>query len=156
MKPLEKFKQQLHALLASQKLAVVATSDGGAPYASLVAFVVDEDLRHIYFVTSRSTRKYAYLAADSRVAVLVDSSTNTDADFHRAVSVTARGTASEIRGPARTRQLDHYLSKHPYLQDFAEAPTCALIDVRVDVYIMVKNFQNVMEWHITDALGSTD
>jgi nitroimidazol reductase NimA-like FMN-containing flavoprotein (pyridoxamine 5'-phosphate oxidase superfamily) len=149
-----RFKSLLTNLFAFQKLAVVATSDQGQPYASLVAFAVDENLAHLYFVTPRSTRKYAYLSAEERVAVLVNNSSNSDADFHRAVSVTARGRARELTGKEREAPLNRYLAKHPYLRDFAAAPSCALIDVRVETYYLVKNFQNVTEWHLPHAMDS--
>jgi nitroimidazol reductase NimA-like FMN-containing flavoprotein (pyridoxamine 5'-phosphate oxidase superfamily) len=154
MDDLKPIKRVLTALFESQRLAVVATSDRGTPYASLVAFAADETLAHIYFVTPRSTRKYAYLSAEERVAVMVNSSTNSDADFHRAVAVTAQGKAHELTGKAREAPLKRYLVKHPYLESFAAAPSCALIDVHVHSYYLVKNFQNVTEWHLTHGLDS--
>ena len=89
MEPTREIRDRLKDLCASQKLAVVATHCGGQPYASLVAFVASDDLRDIFFVTARTTRKFANLTKDSRVAVLINSSTNAESDFHEAVSITA-------------------------------------------------------------------
>lgn len=140
-------KNRLRSLLGTQKLAVVATQAGGQPYASLVAFAATDDLRHIFFVTARTTRKFANLAKDSRVAVLVNSSTNTEADFHDAVSITVTGSAEETSDPERHRILNLYLSKHPYLEDFANSPSCAVVRITAKSYFMVQNFQNVLELH---------
>ena len=148
MEPTEEIQSRLRDLCNSQKLAVVSTQSGGQPYASLVAFVASEDLRQIFFVTARTTRKFAYLTKDSRVAVLINSSTNEESDFHEAVSITVTGTAEEIRGLEREKILTLYLSKHPYLEDFARSPSCALIQVATQSFYMVQNFQNVMELHI--------
>ncbi|MGD9044309.1 MAG: pyridoxamine 5'-phosphate oxidase family protein [Desulfobacterales bacterium] len=148
MEPTEEIRSRLKDLCTSQKLAVVSTQSGGQPYASLVAFVATDDLRHIFFVTARTTRKFAYLTEDSRVAVLINSSTNQESDFHDAVSITAIGTAEEIKGDEKENVLALYLSKHPYLEDFAHSPSCALVKITTTSYYMVKNFQNVMELHV--------
>ena len=134
--------------LLGERLAVLSTHDEGRPYASLVAFAATEDLRHIVFATSRPTRKYANLRADARVALLVDSRRNEEADFHRAEAVTAIGVVAEITGPEREKYLPLYLAKHPALEDFVRAATCALLCVSVERYLRVKNFQRVSELRI--------
>ena len=144
----EDIKQRLRELFDAQTLAVLATHGGGQPYASLVAFVASEDLRQIHFATPKTTRKFANLSNDHRVAVLVNSSINQAADFHRAISVTAVGNAEEIEGAEREKILTQYLAKHPHLADFVKSPTCALVRVIPRSYYMVKNFQTVMELHI--------
>lgn len=141
-------KQHIRKLFIDQKLAVLSTHGSGQPYASLVAFVGDHDLKKIFFVTPRTTRKHANLSADSRVALLINSSMNVDADFHEAVSVTALGHAEEVSDAEKGPVLQRYLAKHPYLEAFANAPTCALIGVKITSYVLVKNFQHVMELSI--------
>ncbi|MDJ0987729.1 MAG: pyridoxamine 5'-phosphate oxidase family protein [Desulfobacterales bacterium] len=141
-------QNRLRRLFESQKLAVVATQTGGQPYASLVAFVATADLRHLFFITPKTTRKFSNLTSDSRVAVLVNSSVNQESDFHEAISITVTGVAEEIKDPERADVLKLYLSKHPYLEDFARSPSCALVKVSASSYYLVRNFQNVMEFHI--------
>ena len=144
----EQVRKQLSELFHSQKLATLATQKDGQPYASLVAFYSSDDLKHIYFVTPWTTRKFAYLTANSRVAVMINSSTNRPSDFHRAVSVTALGEAIEVDSPEKDLILGRYLEKHPHLDEFAQSPTCALVQVTVRSYYMVKKFQNVTELHL--------
>lgn len=86
---------QVRDLFESQRLAVLSTHRGGQPYANLMAFVATEGLKHLVFATTRSTHKYANLEADTGVAVLVDSRSNREADFHSAIAVTATGRAQE-------------------------------------------------------------
>jgi nitroimidazol reductase NimA-like FMN-containing flavoprotein (pyridoxamine 5'-phosphate oxidase superfamily) len=138
----------LTELFTSQQLAVLATQGGGQPYSSLVAFAATDDLRHLLFATTRATRKYANLSGESRVAMLVDNRSNQDSDFHNAVAVTAIGRAEEVEDHEKERLLRFYLNKHPYLQEFVTAPTCALLRVRVERYYLVSRFQNVMELHM--------
>ena len=149
MKAKEQFRQRVAELFRSQNLATLSTQQAGQPYASLVAFVASDDLDQIYFATPTTTRKYANLVADSRVAMLINSSMNQTSDFHRAISVTAVGKAKDVTGKDKKRILDQYLAKHPHLEDFARSPTSALVRVSVESYYMVKNFQNVTELHLT-------
>lgn len=144
----EDIKKQIRELLINQKLGILSTHHSGQPYASLIAFVGREDLREIFFVTPRTTRKFANLSADSRVAILINSSLNMDSDFHEAVSITALGNAKEINKAEKYEILSLYLTKHPYLEAFATSPTCAVVRVSIKTYVMVKNFQHVMELHI--------
>ena len=149
MKDTERLKELLGDLLRSQKLAVLATHDKGQPYASLVAFAETEDLKRFLFATTRTTRKYANLSADSRVAMLVDSRSNQDSDIHSARAVTATGRVEEVFEDQKDRFLEIYLEKHPHMKDFVHAPTCALLQLRVKTYYLVSKFQKVIELHVT-------
>ena len=144
----EEIQKHLRDLFASQNLAVLATHNMAQPYASLVAFAATEDLKFIYFVTPKTTRKFANITAYGRVAVLINSSTNRSADFHQAIAVTAVGEAKEIVGLEQEPLLQFYLAKHPYLEEFAKAPTSGLVRVTVKSYYLVRNFQKVLEYHL--------
>jgi heme iron utilization protein len=132
-------------LLNSQGLAVLSTQSSGRPYSNLIAFAATTDLNAILFVTTRATRKYANLTAEPWVALLVDNRSNQGTDFGEASAVTILGTAEEIMDPERKKFLPIYLDKHPYLEEFVTAPTCALIRVKVEKFIMVTQFQEVRE-----------
>jgi nitroimidazol reductase NimA-like FMN-containing flavoprotein (pyridoxamine 5'-phosphate oxidase superfamily) len=141
-------RSQIQELLNSQQLAVLSTHTHGQPYASLVAYAATEDLRHLFFATPVSTRKFTNIQADGRVALLIDSRANRDADFHRAAALTAVGTASPIEAALRDEALALYLARHPYLQDFVRSPTTGLLQVEMSSYFLVTQFQNVVELHI--------
>ena len=132
-------------LLESQKLAVLSTQDHGQPYSNIVAMAATADLKYLLFATTRATRKYANLMADPRVAVLVDNRRNDPGDFAEAAALTALGKVWELQGGDRQQFLEVYLKKHPYLKDFVASPTCALLRVKVDRYILVTRFQEVRE-----------
>ena len=138
----------LKALFSSQNLAVLSTHTDGQPYASLVAFVASDDLRQIFFATPKTTRKYANLVADSRVALLIDSRMNEESDLHVAVAATAMGNAYEIDKTENDSFITLYLDKHPYLESFIKSPTCSWIRVDIASYYLVRRFQNVMELHL--------
>ena len=127
---------------------MLATHHLGQPYASLVAFRATEDLSQLLFATTRSTRKYANLAANGRAAMLVDSRTNQDSDIANAVAATATGSTEEVGPEEKAHLLKLYLQKHSHLRDFVTAPTCALVRINVNTYYLVNRFQEVFELHI--------
>jgi len=144
----DEIRNILKTMFLSQNLAVLSTHRDGQPYASLVAFVSSDDLRQIFFATPKTTRKYANLMADSRVALLIDSRLNQESDLHAAMAVTAIGRAKEMDKTADDYFITRYLSKHPYLESFIKSPTCSWICVDIASYYLVRRFQNVMELHL--------
>lgn len=134
--------QNLKTLLDEQLLAVLGTEGDGHPYTSLVAFAATADFQHLYFATTRATRKYRNLDGNPRVSLLVDNRGRGEADFHAAMATTILGRASECdKSPGATL----FLERHPHLADFVEAPTCALLRVAVERYFLVRRFQDVLE-----------
>ena len=126
----------LEQLFAAQRLCVLATQGRGQPYGSLVAFAEAEGIDCLLFATSRNSRKYSNLSSDPRVALIIDSRSNADADFSQALAVTATGSAHEARGEARDRLAKVYLAKHPHLEEFVRSPQTALCRVEVDEYVI--------------------
>lgn len=145
----EEIRKLLRELFASQSLAVLSTHQKGQPYASLVAFVASDSLKQIYFATPNTTRKYANLRSDSRVAFLIDNRLNEESDIHAAMAVTAMGKAEKLDKEKNGDFITHYLKKHPYLESFIKSPTCAWFQVSIRSYYLVRKFQNVMELHLS-------
>lgn len=134
----------IRRVLASQKLGVLATWEPRSPYQSLVAFAVSRDLRHIYFATAVSTRKFANLSRSPGVSILFDNRKNTAADFHQAVAVIAQGSADQVPSRSKKGVLGLFLKKHPALDAFVHSPDCRLFRIRVKTYVVVTEFQKVM------------
>ena len=143
-----RLKEFLKDLFSSQRLAVLATQSRKQPYGNLVAFMATDDLKHLLFVTTRATRKYANISENPRIAMVVDNRSNRKSDFHQAAAVTATGAVKETEGAERNRFQKLYLAKHPYLKEFVSAPTCALLKVEVETYTVVNRFQSVTQLHI--------
>ena len=58
-------RQEITTLCSAQKLAVLCTQRDNQPYASLVAFVISNDLKYLYLITPKTTRKFTNLALAS-------------------------------------------------------------------------------------------
>lgn len=135
-------------LLATQHFAVLATQGDGFPYCTLVGYAQRDDIKEIYFATNRTTRKYNNLKNNPKVSLMIDSQTNRVDDIKDAQALTVLGDASEVNAASRKQAMACYLNKHPYLEDFVSASDCALIRIKVSKYILVQNFQNVLEYTI--------
>jgi len=142
MKGSSQLRGTLRELFTSQKFAALATEDRGKPHNCLVAFAATDDIRHLLFTTSRNTSKYRNIVAESRVAILVDSRSNQDSDFSKAIAVTATGRAKEAKGKERDRLLGIYLAKHPQLAGLANVSENALVKVEIANY-EIATFHNV-------------
>jgi nitroimidazol reductase NimA-like FMN-containing flavoprotein (pyridoxamine 5'-phosphate oxidase superfamily) len=148
--PSEEIRNRITSLFETQRLAVLATEGPHGPHASLVAFWGAPDLQRIVFATARTTRKFTNLTYRPQVAVLVDSSRNVPEDFHNAMAVTASGSARVLEKEERSATADLFLRRHPYLGDFLRSPTTALLEIAVERYALVRNFQTVMELNLSE------
>jgi len=135
----------LQEFLPLQRFAVLATHKDGQPYTHLVAFVAAKDMKHLIFVTPRATRKFAHMVKDPRVALMIDNRKNKSSDINDAAAVSAVGTAAEVFGADRDTVLPLYISKHPSLETFAKASSCAVVRIAVEKYDIAWKFQNVTE-----------
>jgi heme iron utilization protein len=139
----------LRELCTGQPLAVLATESGSGPYASLVAIAITPDLHHLYFATLRATRKWANLAGNHHVSLLIDNRSNQVTDFSRAAAATVIGSAEELSGAELETGLAIFLNRHPHLAEFTASPGCALFRVQIVSIYLVTRFQNVMEFHFS-------
>jgi len=99
-------------------------------------------------LTERTTRKYANLQSNPRVALLIDDRENKGSDTEDSVAITAIGEAEELAPDVAAPLLNSFLARHPYLADFAASPTCAIVRVQISSYRVVSRFQQVSEWRI--------
>lgn len=143
-------RQAIEAILSSQNLAVLATERQGQPYSSLMAYAHTLDLQTIVVATGKATRKHINLLGESRVSLLIDTRTNSTADFHAASALTVIGRAEPVKEEEIETYQRLYLAKHPYLRSFIQAPTTSVFKIAVRHYLMVNRFQNVLEYHVTD------
>jgi nitroimidazol reductase NimA-like FMN-containing flavoprotein (pyridoxamine 5'-phosphate oxidase superfamily) len=137
---------RIRALLQAQNCGVLATHGSEYPYTTLVGYASSPDCREVLFATIRDTRKYSNIRKSANVSLLIDSRVNRVADFQDAMALTVLGRARELDKKSENACLALYLDKHPYLEDFVNAPNCSLIKIAVARYILVDHFQNVMEY----------
>jgi len=131
---------RIHDLLATQRLAVLATSGEAGPYTSLVAFAVNEDLSTLLFATLRSSTKYRNLSRNPDVSLFLDNRGATGGDPYKTETLMATGPAAEPLSDDRSALEELFLHRHPGFRAFLTSPDCALISVRVRYYLLVSCF----------------
>ncbi len=144
--------ERLRTHLRQQLLGVLATQGASSPYTSLLAFAASATLDRLYFATNRLSRKYDNIAANPRVAMLIDNRTNESADFQRALAVTVLGEAREIPEHGRKTPLALFLQRHPALEPFCALPSTALMEIPIRRYILVTQFEEVRSIGIEDIV----
>ncbi|MDP1526177.1 MAG: pyridoxamine 5'-phosphate oxidase family protein [Rhodocyclaceae bacterium] len=140
---------RLRHLLETQKYAVLATDNHGQPYTSLMAYSITDDLRAFILMTERGRLKYENLMSNPRVAIMIDNRENLGSDLNATLAVTSLGVAEEISSEGGDAARAFCLARHPALQSFAESPNCAFIRIQVTSYVIVQQFQDVIEWRLS-------
>jgi nitroimidazol reductase NimA-like FMN-containing flavoprotein (pyridoxamine 5'-phosphate oxidase superfamily) len=145
----EQLRHTVRALLDSQFQGVLATQHDRHPYTSLMAFAVTPDLHRIVFATYRATQKHANLLANPYASLLIDNRTNKSADYQDTVAISAEGKVSEVDVAQHGELLQLYLHKHPQLRGFVSAADCILLQLEVESFYVVSQFQNVTVLQMT-------
>ena len=136
-------RKEIADLLSKQKLAVLASWDEKRPHSSLVAFAYTEDLKFILFATRKDTRKYQNIQKHPHISLLVDNRKNSQKDFENAVALTIIAKGEKIK---KQTYSNLYLARFPDLKEFLENPETTLILLKVQQYIYVHRFQEVLEF----------
>jgi hypothetical protein len=61
------------------------------------------------------------------------------------------GKAAEVADTSKEDLRALYLQKHPHLKEFLQAESTALVRIRVERYIMVRQFQDVFEYGVNSS-----
>lgn len=138
----------IRQLLQKEQFAAMSTAKGDEPYINLVAFAGTDDLASIIFCTPQKTRKYDNLQHNPRVALLVENSRNQAVDLTQAMALTAIGRAILTTAVAEPDSANLFLDKHPHMKQFVYDSATALVWVRVEKYLLVKNFQDTLTYTI--------
>ena len=146
----KEIESKIRAVLSHQRLAVLSTQREGQPYSSLMAFAFTQDLKNLLVATGKATRKHQNIDQDARVSLLVDNRSNRAEDFHEAIALTILGRAEKIQDENQQEYSELYLLRHPYLDKFLHSPSTSFFKISVSHYLLVSQFQNVLEYSIGD------
>lgn len=120
-------------LLLSQDLLVLATASQGVPHTSLMAYVAAPDGREVLMATLPGTRKWANLAANPEVSLLVDDR-RAAAGIPSLRALTVAGTFVPAQGDEERALLRRLAAARPQLEAIASAPQARAIRVRVRTF----------------------
>lgn len=136
-------RKALETILHGQRSGVLGTSFMDIPLCSQMAFAVSEDLRTLIIVTPRQTTKYDNMSSNPNVSFLISTARNDPADPGEAQALTVTAFATELDGERRHHAISLFSTKHIDLRGFAAASDNAVMELKVDSYRLVSNFQGV-------------
>jgi nitroimidazol reductase NimA-like FMN-containing flavoprotein (pyridoxamine 5'-phosphate oxidase superfamily) len=144
-------RERIQQLVDKQPYGVLCVQGEGQPYGALVAFAFSQDLRHAVFVTPIATRKYRLLSECDHIALVIDNRPSKADELMEIEAVTVTGRSQMIqRGSEFDQWAELLVNRHPYLNSFVKATTCALFRVDVVRFLHVARFQEVNQWIPTD------
>lgn len=136
-------RKTVEAILNEQRSGVLASSFMDIPVCSQMAFAVEEDLRTLIIVTPRKTAKFDNMSSNPNVSFLVSTAKNDPSDPGSAQALTVTAFATELDGERRHQAVSLFSRRHPNLSAFAAASSSAVMELKVDSYSLVNNFQQV-------------
>jgi heme iron utilization protein len=134
----------------TNKLAVLATEGNGQPHACFIAITPMDDFVHLIFATYRSTRKYNNLIHNGKVAILFENRSTKSLSQPDIIVITAFGYAEEVDIAVSDAALRTHLLRHPELKSFLLSTDCAIFQVKVNTYQVVRGIDDIHWWNITD------
>jgi hypothetical protein len=136
-------RDAIDRLFSEQRLATLATMSSDAPYCNLVAFTPSEDLKTNIFCTPRTSTKYGNIINNPNVSLLIDSRTASGTDPQAGMAVTALGSVVQDAGQDAEVLKGLHAGRHAQFKDFIYSPDCALLQIKVQRYILVSSLRDV-------------
>lgn len=131
--------ETMKRLATKKDICVLATTSGGNPHCSLMAYVTDEECSEIYMVTSTKTTKYRNVTENPSVSLLIDTrEEHTGSDRPQAKALTVAGQYRKIRDDrkknlARTR----LLRRHPHIRELVDHPDAEILCIRIISFLLL-------------------
>ena len=116
----EDIHERVRTLITEQNSCVLATAWENRPHCSLMAYTSNDECDEIYFMTSRTSRKYQNMLQNHTVSLLIDTR-QTLSKFHQTetMALTLTGRFNEIIDNFEREKIREKLSlKHPGFKEF--------------------------------------
>lgn len=143
MNKTNRLKKIIRNISSEELFGVLATSAEDVPYTNLIAFILQDDLKKLFFATPRDTKKFKNLTINEKVSFHIQNTKNSLEDIGEAVGITITGKASECSKKHSEEVISLYLLKHPQMKEFIYSLNTAFISVDIERYDVVERFQNV-------------
>jgi nitroimidazol reductase NimA-like FMN-containing flavoprotein (pyridoxamine 5'-phosphate oxidase superfamily) len=127
---------KLETILRENSLCVLCTEAAGNPYCSLMTYLLSDDRRTLYLVSTRESRKFKNLLANPRVSVLVDSRQHPAAGAN-IVSVTFAGLFQALADAETERVTTAFAREHPELTEILNHPDSVIFAIKLTSYLLL-------------------
>jgi nitroimidazol reductase NimA-like FMN-containing flavoprotein (pyridoxamine 5'-phosphate oxidase superfamily) len=125
-------------MLLDNSLCVLCTVSKDLPYCSLMTYILSDDLKTLYMVTDRKSRKFKNLLGNSVVSLLVDNRQKLVFPSDETVaSVTFEGILKHLE-PLETEIMRIQLvKKHEELKNILNNPDCVIFGIELKSFLLL-------------------
>ena len=129
---------RVNEMLLDNSLCVLCTVSNELPYCSLMTYVLSDDLKTVYMVTDRKSRKFRNLLENSIVSLLVDNRQKLVFPSDDTVaSVTFEGVLKHL-DPLETEVVRIKLVKrHEELKNILNNPDCVIFGIELKSFLFL-------------------
>lgn len=129
---------RVNEMLIDNSLCVLCTVSGDLPYSSLMTYVLSDDLKTVYMVTVRESRKYRNLLENPKVSLLVDNRQNLASTSDETVaSITFEGILKHLE-PLETEVVRIQLvDRHGELKEILKNPDCVIFGIELKTFLLL-------------------
>lgn len=127
-------------VIKSQEMCVLATSAEGLPHTSLMAYVADVEVQHMYMITHRNTKKFENLEINPLVSLLIDTrSVETGESREKIVALTVSGECFLVEEDGEILGIkEAFCNRHKHLEQFANYDDAAVFKVQIKSFQLQK------------------
>lgn len=127
---------KIETILRENSLCVLCTEADKNPHCSLMTYLPSKDLRLLYLVSTRKSRKFKNLLVNPRVSVLIDSRQHQAAQKN-IVSVTFAGLFEPLPDAAVMPIKRDFAEKHPELSEILNHPGSVVFAITLKSYLLL-------------------
>jgi nitroimidazol reductase NimA-like FMN-containing flavoprotein (pyridoxamine 5'-phosphate oxidase superfamily) len=137
--------EQMKAIVKNNDLCVMATASEGWPHCSLMSYLPDDDVREIYLVSHRQTKKYLNLVQNPQVSLLIDTRDNEDGRAREKIkALTIKGEFQILHDPDDKEKIrSRFLLHHPHLADFLKDPAADIFSIRIKSFQLLDGVRDI-------------
>lgn len=130
--------ERVKEMLVENSLCVLCTVSNDLPYCSLMTYVISDDLKTLYMVTDRKSRKFRNLLENSIVSLLVDNRQKLVFPSDDTVaSVTFEGVLKHL-DPLETEVVRIKLvRRHEELKNILNNPDCIIFGIELKSFLLL-------------------
>lgn len=130
--------EQIERILKANSLCVLCTVGGGHPYCSLMTYILSDDLRTLYMITTQESRKYENLRSNPHISVLVDTRQSLVSSGEKPISsVTFEGVYDPIEPGTMELIRTRMAREHGELAEILQSPGCVLLGIRLKSFLLL-------------------
>lgn len=129
---------RVREMLLDNSLCVLCTVSGNLPYSSLMTYVLSDDLKTMYMVTVRESRKYRNLLENPKVSLLIDNRQKWVASSGEVVSsLTIEGVLKPLEPIETTLIRAKLVEGHGELKEIVGNPDCVIFGVELKTFLLL-------------------